>query len=53
MLSMGVTGTTSEVAGRLADLRDEGADIVYLHLYDVTDSDHIRLLGAEVLSQLA
>lgn len=53
MLSLGVIGTTAEVAGRLAELRDEGADTVYLHLYDVTDTDHVRLLGAEVLPQLA
>jgi F420-dependent oxidoreductase-like protein len=52
MLSMGVTGTTSEVAGRLAELRAAGADTVYCHLYDVNDTDHIRLLGAEVLPQL-
>jgi alkanesulfonate monooxygenase SsuD/methylene tetrahydromethanopterin reductase-like flavin-dependent oxidoreductase (luciferase family) len=52
MLSMGVTGTTSEVAGRLAELGAAGADTVYCHLYDVNDTDHIRLLGAEVLPQL-
>jgi F420-dependent oxidoreductase-like protein len=53
MLSMGITGTTAEVAGRLAELQAAGADTVYLHLYDATDADHIRLLGAEVLPQLA
>jgi F420-dependent oxidoreductase-like protein len=52
MLSMGITGTPAEVAGRLAELRAAGADTVYLHLYDVTDTDHVRLLGAEVLPQL-
>ena len=30
-----------------------GADTVYLHQNDVTDLDHVRLLGAEVLPQLA
>jgi hypothetical protein len=26
-----------------------GAETVYFHLYDVTDLDQVRLLGAEVL----
>jgi hypothetical protein len=30
-----------------------GADTVYFHLYDVTDLDHVRLLGVEVLPKLA
>ena len=42
MLSMGITGTTAEVAGRLAELQAAGAD-----------TDHIRLLGREVLPQLS
>jgi F420-dependent oxidoreductase-like protein len=52
MLTMGVTGTPSDIIGRLAELRAAGADTVYFHLYDVTDLDHVRLLGAEVLPQL-
>jgi F420-dependent oxidoreductase-like protein len=52
MLGMGITGIPAEVAGRLAELRTAGADTVYLHLYDVTDTEHVRLLGAEVLPQL-
>ena len=53
MLTMGVTGTPDDIIGRLAELRAAGADTVYFHLYDVTDLDHVRLLGAEVLPQLA
>jgi len=53
MLTMGVTGTPGDIIGRLAELKAAGADTVYLHLYDVTDLDHVRLLGAEVLPQLA
>jgi alkanesulfonate monooxygenase SsuD/methylene tetrahydromethanopterin reductase-like flavin-dependent oxidoreductase (luciferase family) len=53
MLSMGIIGTPAEVAGRVAELRAAGADTVYCHIYDATDPDHIRLLGAEVLPQLA
>jgi hypothetical protein len=29
------------------------SDTVYLHLYDVTDTKHIALLGREVVAQLA
>ena len=52
MLTMGVTGTPGDIVGRLAELKAAGADTVYFHLYDVTDLDHVRLLGAEVLPQL-
>src|SRR5580692_6536515 len=52
MLSMGVTGVPGDIAGRVADLAAAGADTVYFHLYDVTDLDHIRLLGQEVLPHL-
>jgi hypothetical protein len=49
---MGVTGTPGDIVGRLAELRAAGADTVYFHLYDVTDLDHVRLLGREVLPQV-
>ena len=52
MLRMGVTGAPGDVLGRLAELRAAGADTVYFHLYDVTDLDHVRLLGREVLTRL-
>jgi Coenzyme F420-dependent N5,N10-methylene tetrahydromethanopterin reductase and related flavin-dependent oxidoreductases len=52
MLAMGVTGTPGDVLGRLAELHAAGADTVYFHLYDVTDLDHVRLLGREVLPQV-
>jgi F420-dependent oxidoreductase-like protein len=53
MLRMGVIGAPGDVLGRLAGLRAAGADTVYFHLYDVTDLDHVRLLGREVLTQVA
>jgi hypothetical protein len=49
MLALGVTGTPGDILGRLAELRASGADTVYFHLYDVTDLDHVRLLGREIL----
>jgi F420-dependent oxidoreductase-like protein len=48
MLALGVTGTPGDVARRLAELAAVGADTVYFHLYDVADTDHLRLLAAEV-----
>jgi hypothetical protein len=48
MLRTGVTGDPADVTGRLAELARAGADTVYFHLYDVADTDHIRLLGREV-----
>ena len=53
MLRMGITGDPGDIAGRLAELRAAGADTVYFHLYDVADTDHVRLLGSEVLPRLA
>ncbi len=53
MLRLGITGDPGDIAGRLAELRAAGADTVYFHLYDVADTDHVRLLGSEVLPRLA
>lgn len=53
MLRMGITGTPGDILGRIGELRAAGADTVYFHLYDVADTEHIALLGREVVSQLA
>ena len=37
-----------DILGRLAELGTAGADTAYFHLYDVTDLDHVRLLGREI-----
>src|SRR5262249_56558913 len=47
MLAMGITGTPGDVLGRIDGLRAAGADTVYLHLYDVTDTEHIALLARD------
>jgi F420-dependent oxidoreductase-like protein len=52
LLSMGVTGTPADVVARAGELALAGADTLYFHIYDGADTDHIRLLGAEVLPQL-
>ncbi len=52
LLSMGVIGTPAEVVARAEELALAGADTLYFHIYDGADTDHIRLLGAEVLPRL-
>jgi F420-dependent oxidoreductase-like protein len=47
-----VCGSPEAVADRLAELRDDGADTVYFHIYDIDDLDHVLLLGAEVLPKV-
>ncbi|GAA5167391.1 MULTISPECIES: LLM class F420-dependent oxidoreductase [Amycolatopsis] len=42
-------GTPAEVSDRIGALREAGADTVYLHIYDISDLEHIALLGAEVV----
>jgi F420-dependent oxidoreductase-like protein len=46
-------GPPAQVAERIAELADAGADTVYLHVYDIADLDHIALIGAEVLPHVA
>ena len=42
----------AHILGRLDELHAAGANTVYFHLYEVTDLDHFRLLGREVLPQV-
>jgi alkanesulfonate monooxygenase SsuD/methylene tetrahydromethanopterin reductase-like flavin-dependent oxidoreductase (luciferase family) len=53
MLANGVVGTPSEVTGALQDLAEQGCETVYLHIFDIDDLDHLRLIGAEVVPQVA
>ena len=46
-------GSPAEVAVRIGELAEAGADTVYLHIYDIHDLDHIALIGAEVLPHVA
>ncbi len=48
-----VIGPPAALADRIAELAKAGADTVYLHVFDIHDLDHIALIGAEVLPQLA
>jgi F420-dependent oxidoreductase-like protein len=47
------SGSPEAVADRLAELAADGADTIYLHIYDIHDLDHVRLLGEQVLPLLS
>ena len=53
MLSRGTVGDVPTVVGALQELQAAGAEIAYLHIFDIDDLDHLRLIGAEVLPQVA
>jgi F420-dependent oxidoreductase-like protein len=53
LLAVGVVGTPEDVVARAETSRTLGADVVYFHVYDGEDLEHIRLLGAEVVPALA
>jgi alkanesulfonate monooxygenase SsuD/methylene tetrahydromethanopterin reductase-like flavin-dependent oxidoreductase (luciferase family) len=53
LLAYGTVGTPQRVVDQLAELRDAGADTVYFHIYDIDDTDHVALLGADVLPHFA
>jgi alkanesulfonate monooxygenase SsuD/methylene tetrahydromethanopterin reductase-like flavin-dependent oxidoreductase (luciferase family) len=44
-----VAGTPAEVVAKLEELREVGADTVYLQVLDLADLDHVRLVADEVL----
>jgi F420-dependent oxidoreductase-like protein len=52
MLARGVVGEPRAVVDALRSLAD-GCEIAYLHIFDIDDLDHLRLIGAEVLPQVA
>jgi F420-dependent oxidoreductase-like protein len=45
-------GTPAEVVDRLYEFSDVGVQVVYLQFLDITDLDHVRLVGEEVLPHL-
>jgi F420-dependent oxidoreductase-like protein len=48
-----VIGPPAALTDRIAELAKDGADTVYLHIFDIHDLDHIALIGAEVLPHCA
>ncbi|GAA1993730.1 LLM class F420-dependent oxidoreductase [Isoptericola halotolerans] len=48
----GIAGTVAEAVDRLASLRDQGVERVYLQVLDQQDLDHLDLVAREVVPQL-
>jgi hypothetical protein len=46
-------GTPSDLVAALERLATDGCETVYLHIFDIDDLDHLRLIGAEVIPQVA
>ncbi|WP_066039448.1 LLM class F420-dependent oxidoreductase [Herbiconiux solani] len=49
----GLAGTPAEVVDKLAALREDGAETVYLQILDLHDLDHLELIAQEVVPALA
>jgi len=48
----GAAGTPDEVVDRLGEFAEAGAQVVYLQVLDLSDLDHLHLLGEQVLRAL-
>lgn len=49
LLEQGVVGTPADVLEEIERLAAVGCDLLYLHIYDTDDLEHIALLGREVV----
>jgi F420-dependent oxidoreductase-like protein len=52
MLAVGVTGTPGEVAAKIGEYAEIGAERVYLQVLDLTDLDHLALIASDVAPQV-
>ena len=52
MRATGVAGTPGEVAARIAEFAEIGADRVYLQVLDLHDLDHLALIASDVVPQV-
>jgi alkanesulfonate monooxygenase SsuD/methylene tetrahydromethanopterin reductase-like flavin-dependent oxidoreductase (luciferase family) len=48
----GLCGTPSEVAARLVEWHNAGAETCYLQILDLNDIEHLELIAAEVMPYL-
>ena len=48
----GLCGTPNEVVEKIGTWSDAGAERLYTQILDLTDLDHIELIGSDVISQL-
>jgi F420-dependent oxidoreductase-like protein len=53
MLANGVVGTPSDLIASFEGLAGDGCETLYLHIFDIDDLDHLRLIGSEVVPQVA
>ncbi|CAB4876253.1 unannotated protein [freshwater metagenome] len=51
--AFGACGTPAQVAERISQWRDAGATTAYLQVLDMSDLDHVRLIGNEVAPLLS
>jgi|SRR5579862_3643841 F420-dependent oxidoreductase-like protein len=52
MREHGIGGTPSEVAAKIAEFAEIGAERVYLQVLDLSDLDHLELLASDVMPQV-
>jgi F420-dependent oxidoreductase-like protein len=52
MRATGVAGTPGEVAAKIAEFAEIGADRMYLQVLDLGDLDHLELIASEVTPQI-
>jgi F420-dependent oxidoreductase-like protein len=48
----GIGGTPSEVAAKIAEFAEAGAERVYLQVLDLSDLDHLELIASDVVPQV-
>jgi len=48
----GIGGTPGQVAAKIAEYAEIGADRVYLQVLDLSDLDHLALIASDVLPQV-
>jgi F420-dependent oxidoreductase-like protein len=53
LIAFGACGSPAQVADRINQWRDAGAERAYLQILDMGDLDHVRLIGREVAPLLA
>ncbi len=52
MRATGISGTPGEVAAKIAQFAEIGADRVYLQVLDLHDLDHLALIASDVMPQV-
>ena len=52
MRATGVAGTPGEVAAKIAEFAEIGAERVYLQVLDLGDLDHLALIASDVVPQV-